>query len=159
VIWIGLALVGVGGFVVGPRVGFALAHAAPPTRATVLPWLAVVLFVVAWVLPSPTVSGSDTFTQHAVGGGAACALLGLFLAINLGVRSMALRIAFAYAVAAALGTAVEVVEFVADRLGQSQLSADSALDLVANSVGAIVAAIVLEVVARPGRVLDRPLPA
>lgn len=158
VIWIGLALVAVGGFVVGPRIAFALAHRAPPDRVTVLPWLSVLLFVVAWVLPSPTVSGSDTFTQHAVGGGVACALLGFFLAINLGVRSVVLRIAFAYAVAAALGTAVEVAEFFADRFGQSQLTADSALDLVANSIGAVVAAIVLELVARPGRVLDRPSP-
>lgn len=156
--WLVLALMGVACFVVVPRLGFAMAHASPPARAAGLPWLAACLFVVAWWLPNPDLEHTRTFTQHAVGGGAACAVAGLWLALNLGVRSSALRVALAYAVAASLGTGVELAELAYDQLTGSSLSRDSAWDLFANSTGAVLTAVVLEAVLTAAKIRYRALP-
>ena len=138
---------GIGGFVVVPRVGFVLSGAPKPSRALALPWLASALFVVAWWLPNPDLGGrTNTFTQHAVGGGAACAVIGLFLAANVGVRPMVLRVLLAYALAASLGTAMELFELAVDELRGTSFTTDSAWDLLANSVGAVTAALCLEAV-------------
>ena len=139
-----LALVGVIGFVVVPRVGFALAKLPRPERVPLQPWLSAALFTVSWLLPSPEVGGTSTFTQHAVGGGAACAVAALYVALNTGLRWSFLRIGFAYAAAAALGTGIELLELLHDEVRGTHLTADSAWDLLANSVGAVVAALALE---------------
>jgi hypothetical protein len=144
VILIGLAIVGVVGFVIAPRLGFALARAAKPARAAMLPWLSAGLFVVSWLLPNPAMEGTATFTQHAVGGGAACAVAGLYIALNAGLRSSILRVVFAYAVAASLGTAVELLELVYDQTQGTHLTRDSSWDLLANSTGAVITALALE---------------
>lgn len=146
-----LFLVGVLGFVAVPRLGFRLGGAAAPRRAMLLPWVSAGLFAVAWVLPNPSLAHTSTFTQHAVGGGAACAVAGLFIALNVGLRSSILRITFAYAVAAYLGVGIELLELAYDQLRGTSLSDDSAWDLFANSVGAVLVAVALEaVVRRPG---------
>ncbi len=76
---VALAAIGAVGFVV-PRLGFWLARHSGADRATILPWISVLLFVVAWRLPNPDLAGTITFMQHAVGGGAACAVLGIYIA-------------------------------------------------------------------------------
>ena len=141
---VALFAVGVAGFVITPRLGFWLAGAAAPRRARWLPWLSAVLFTLAWLLPNPSLAHTSTFTQHAVGGGAACAVVGLFIALNVGLRSPILRIVFAYAVAASLGVGIELLELLYDQLRHTDLTADSAWDLLANSTGAVVMALALE---------------
>ena len=143
VILVALAVLGVFGFVVVPRIAFALAGAAP-MRAPWLPWISAALFTVAWILPNPDIAGTRTFTQHAIGGGAACAVAALFVAQNVGLRSSILRIAFAYCVAASLGTGLELVELVYDQANGTRLTADSSWDLLANSTGAILTAAMFE---------------
>ena len=95
-----------------------------------------------------------------MGGGAACALAGLFVALNLGLRSSILRVAFAYAVAASLGVTVELLELAYDQMQGTQLAADSAWDLLANSTGAVLVAVLLECgVAMSRRANIAPLPS
>jgi hypothetical protein len=141
-----LAAIGAIGFVVVPRIGFWLAGHPGADRATILPWISVLLFVAAWRLPNPDLAGTSTFTQHAVGGGAACAVLGTFIALNTGLRSPLLRIGLAFTVAAALGTGNELLEFGYDQVQGTTLSADTSWDLLANSVGAVTAALLIELI-------------
>jgi len=147
-----LAVIGVVGFVVVPRIGFWLAGHPGPDRARVLPWISVLLFVVAWRLPNPDLAGTSTFTQHAVGGGAACAVLGTYIALNTsiglnpGLRSSLLRIGLAFTVAATMGTGNELLELGYDQIQGTTLSADTSWDLLANSVGAVTAALLIELV-------------
>lgn len=141
-----LAIIGAIGFVVMPRIGFWLAGHPGADRATILPWISVLLFVVAWRLPNPDLAGTSTFTQHAVGGGAACAVLGIYFAMNTGLRSSLLRIGLAYAVAASMGTANELLELGYDQLQGTTLSADTSWDLLANSIGAVAAALLIELI-------------
>jgi hypothetical protein len=109
-----------------------------------LPWLSAVLFALAWLLPNPSLAHTATFTQHAVGGGAACAIAGLFIALNVGLRSPVLRVVFVYAVAASMGVAIELLELVSDQLRNTDLTADSAWDLLANTTGAVIVALTIE---------------
>ena len=148
--------VGVAGFVVTPRLGFWLAGARSPRRAGWLPWMSATLFALAWFLPNPSFAHTSTFTQHAVGGGAACALAGLFVALNIGLRSSILRVAFAYAVAASLGVGIELLELVYDQAQGTHLTADSAWDLLANSTGAVLMALLLEGFLRVARRTSAP---
>lgn len=155
---LGLAIVVVGAavFLVAPRVGLALAHAGPPRYGPPVPWLAAALFVVSWLLPNPDWEHTSTFVQHAVGGGAACAVASHWFAVNAGVRSALLRVFLAFAVTASFGTAFELVELAYDEATGSRLSADTSWDLVANTTGAIVTALLLEAAAllrrlSPGR--------
>ena len=153
-----VVIVAIFGFVVAPRLGFALARAPRPRAAGVLPWFAAALFVVAWRLPSPVIGESHTFVQHAVGGGAACAVLSTFVALNAGLRSPVLRVGLAYAVAASLGVAVEIAELGFDELWGTNLTADSALDLLANTIGALSAAAAVEAVLFVRRPRSVPIP-
>ena len=116
-----------------------------------MPWVSAGFFVVSWLLPNPVIAGTNTFTQHAVGGGAACAVAALFIALNAGLRSSVLRIAFAYCFAASLGTALELLELMYDQARGTHLTADSSWDLLANSTGAILTAAILEGVTRVTR--------
>ena len=143
---VALATIGAIGFVVVPRIGFWLARHSGADRATILPWISVLLFVVAWRLPNPDLAGTSTFTQHAVGGGAACAVLGIYIALNTGLRSSLLRIGLAYAVAASMGTANELLELGYDQLQGTTMSADTSWDLLANSIGAVTAALFIELI-------------
>jgi hypothetical protein len=160
---VALATIGAIGFVALPRIGFWLARHPGADRATFLPWISALLFVVAWRLPNPDLAGTSTFTQHAVGGGAACAVLGTYIALNVGLRSSLLRIGLAYGVAASMGAANEVLELGYDHLQGTSLSADSSWDLLANSAGAVGTAVLIELiivssglVRRPGAALRRP---
>ena len=49
-------------------------------------WISAGLFLIALLLPNPPLEGTNTFTQHAIGGGAACAVAGLYIALNAGLR-------------------------------------------------------------------------
>ena len=71
-------------------------------------------------------------------------MVGLFIALNVGLRSPILRVVFAYAVAASLGVGIELLELLYDQLRHTDLTADSAWDLLANSTGAVVMALALE---------------
>lgn len=156
---VALFVVGVAGFAVTPRLGFWLAGAEPPRTARWLPWLSAVLFAVAWILPNPALAHTSTFTQHAVGGGAASAVAGLFIALNMGLRSSVLRIGFAYAVAASLGVGIELLELLYDQLRHTNLTADSAWDLLANTTGAVLMALALEGLVRISSRSTRPATA
>ncbi|HEX9969164.1 MAG TPA: hypothetical protein VGB03_03425, partial [Acidimicrobiales bacterium] len=92
VVFLLIAAAAFAAFVAAPRLGFALAHAPVPEKVPALPWLAAGLFLVAWYLPNPDLAHTQTFTQHAVGGGAACAAVALWVGCNAGVRSTLLRL-------------------------------------------------------------------
>lgn len=137
------------GFVALPRVVFALAGWPRPTRLRALPWVAVALVVVAWFLPRPElVDGTDTLVLHAVGAGAGCAVLTVFLAANLGWQSSLARIGLAFVVTAVLGTVNELGELALDLAVDVDLIADTSWDLLANVVGAMVTITTFEVLRR-----------
>lgn len=142
-----MIVVGIVAFAIVPKVALQRARVAPPEMAPWLRWLAAALFAVSWWLPNPALGGrTGTFTQHAVGGGVACACLALFVCLNLGVSAPLFRIAAAYATAAVLGVLVEMAEVASDELLGTALSGDAAWDLVANSTGAVGGACLLELV-------------
>lgn len=136
-----IVVVGTVVFLVGPRVALAVARG---THGRSLPWPAAALFVVSWMLPNPDFEHTSTFTQHAVGGGAACAAAVYWFAANAGIRWWLWRVALAFVVTASFGTAFELVELAYDEATGSHLSADTSWDLVANTTGAIVMAALLE---------------
>jgi hypothetical protein len=145
-------LIAVAGFVAVPELAFRLRRRRGRLEARGLLWIAAALFVVAWWLPNPPfVHQTQTFTRHAVGGGAACAALALFVAINLGIRPALARIGLAYALTATLGSLIEIGELLSDERFGTGLTRDSAWDLLANAVGALTAAVLFELVLRARR--------
>jgi hypothetical protein len=132
------------GFVVLPRVVFALAGLPQPNRSAWLPWVSVALWAVSWRLPDPSFSETHTFTQHLVGGGAACAVLARYLTDNLPLRPVVFRIGLAFVVSAVFGVLNELGELVADLVGEFGLTGDTSWDLLANTMGALGAALAIE---------------
>jgi hypothetical protein len=157
VLGVAIVVVGTVAFLFLPRVGLVLARRDPPVRWPPLPWPAAVLFVVSWLLPNPDLEHTSTFVQHAVGGGAACAVAAHWFAVNAGVRSRLLRVLLAFAVTASFGTAFELVELAYDEATGSRLGADTSWDLAANTTGAVLTAVLLEAVTLlRGRSSSRP---
>ena len=74
----------------------------------------------------------------------ACAVLGRYLADNLELRPPVLRVGMAFVVCSTFGVLNELFELAADLVGEFGLIADTSWDLLANSVGAVAAALVIE---------------
>ncbi len=134
-------------YVPGSRLAFRVLGWERPTRHWWLPWLAAVTLTMAWFLPAVKVSaGSDTFLLHAVGGGCSVALMAFFVSSNRRVSNVGQRLAITLAMVSVLGVANEILELIIDHLAGTYLTADSASDLLANTVGACVAFAVIELV-------------
>jgi hypothetical protein len=139
-----MAAAAVAGFVVAPRVLFWVSGLPSPNRSAWLPWVSVALWAVSWHLPHLPLPSTDTFTQHAVGGGAACAVLARYLSDNLPLRPVVLRLGLAFVVSSVLGVLNELGELGADVLLGYELTGDASWDLLANTLGAAATALAIE---------------
>ncbi|MFQ5557285.1 MAG: hypothetical protein ACE5GB_07240 [Acidimicrobiales bacterium] len=118
-----------------------------PGLHPVLPWLAWTAFSVSWFLPNPDLDGrTNSLVLHLVGGGAATALAAIHVVHALDVERPSARILFVLAATSTTGVAAEIVELGISELGSSQLAADTSWDLLANTVGSLIVAGLVELV-------------
>ncbi len=117
-------------------------------------WLvaAIGAVAVAWDLPSPFFTEhTATFSQHAVGGGVASVCVAYYL-LHHAVEHTVIRRALAVlAVVSVLGVLNEILELLLDAVRGTRLAADASWDLLANTVGAVLSFLVIEVIGWFGR--------
>jgi hypothetical protein len=105
-----------------------------------LPYLAAVLFLIAFFIPDIHISTeTNTFQQHFVGGGfySAC-LYVYFRQVFKWSFAWPLELALLFAWTSAFGVANELLEFILVKLNISSIDlTDADWDLMANSVGAL----------------------
>lgn len=141
---IGTTLFGVVFWFGAPVVVRALKH-TPRARARIWLILGIVAVAVSWYLPSPILSDETaTFSQHAVGGGLASVCVAYYLLAHVPATSFLQRGLAALAVTSVLGVGNELLELALDEVRGTRLTADAAWDLLANTVGAAVAFLVIE---------------
>lgn len=102
-------------------------------------YVACLLFLISWFLPSPLIYGEDTsFTTHFVGGGMFSAFLWAYLQRSFGWRlSWFLEMLAVYGLVSALGCVNELAELVMVEVGLSNLPlTDTSWDILANTLGA-----------------------
>lgn len=126
-------------------------QALNPQRSApwLLPVIAAGLFIISFQLPEIAISNqTDTFTQHAVGGGVYCALLFVYFSrlynwqLTLPVQALLL-----FAWVSAFGAANELFELALNQLGLAQINLqDTNWDILANTVGAYVGYAILVLV-------------
>ncbi len=109
--------------------------------------LACLLMFVSWYLPSPLIEGKDTsFTTHFLGGGVFCGLLGLYIQRTTVWRApWYVELVALYALVSALGVANELFELALYKLHIMETVADTSWDLLANTLGALMAYVVYKV--------------
>ncbi|HEY0965112.1 MAG TPA: hypothetical protein VGE13_01390 [Candidatus Saccharimonadales bacterium] len=114
-------------------------------------YVACSLFFISWYLPSPLIEGKDTsFVTHFIGGGVFCAFLFLYIYQALKIKwSLQVRLMVVFALVSSLGVVNELFEFVLVKLDiASILLTDTSWDLVANTSGAFIAWVIIEVIYR-----------
>lgn len=112
-------------------------------------YIACFLFFISWWLPSPHIDGMNTaFVTHFVGGGIFSGFLWLYLvrATNLKLDVL-MQVLTLFALVSMLGVANELFEWVLFKLGfMPEGIADTSLDLLANSMGAVFFYLILKIV-------------
>ncbi len=119
---------------------------------------ACLLFFISWYLPSPLIDGQDTsFVTHFIGGGVFCSLLGLYLYRALQLKwSLLQRLIAVFAFVSSLGVLNELFEFLLVKTHlASILLTDTSWDLVANTSGALIAWVIVELVVFTSRYYER----
>ncbi len=102
---------------------------------------------VSWFLPSPWFAEhTATFSQHAVGGGSASALMTYYFLSHVGLGTFGRRALAVFAVTSVLGVLNELFELGLDEWRGTRLTADAAWDLLANTIGAAISFLVIELV-------------
>ncbi len=104
-------------------------------------YVACVLFLVSWYLPSPLIDGQDTsFVTHFVGGGIFTGLIWIYLKKSLHWRGFWLVEAFSlFSLVSALGCINELAELAMVKTGIAQITlSDTSWDILANTMGALL---------------------
>lgn len=121
-------------------------------------YLACFLFFISWYLPSPLIEGKDTsFITHFIGGGVFSALLWLYVCRVKQLKLMLFgRVGGVFALVSSLGVVNELFEFVLVKLHiASILITDTSWDLVANTSGALIAWVIVELLGFTSRYYER----
>jgi hypothetical protein len=110
-------------------------------------WVAIVVWYLALVLPNPPWSQTDTFTMHATGGAVATILFFYAAAVyRLKFANVWIALAAVYFFVSGLGVLNEILEFLLDTFVYEISNYDTWWDLVANTIGGIVAFMVFRLV-------------
>ena len=143
---IGTTLFGIVFWFGAPLVVRALGY-TPIARARVWLVLGIAAVGVSWYLPSPLFSNPTvTFSQHAVGGVVASLCVAYYLISHVPNTTFFQRGLAVLAVTSVLGVGNEMLELVLDEVRGTRLTADAAWDLFANTLGALIAFLVVELI-------------
>ena len=144
-----MTIVFAGVFMVIPPLLLRSVGKSPKLRPQI--WLvgAAAAVGVSWWLPSPILSDyTSTFSQHLAGGGVSSALVAFYFMDHLRMPTWRHRLAMVLAVASILGVANEIFELWLDFNRGTRLRRDASFDLLANTVGALVTWVAVEIVRR-----------